>query len=529
MLSTGAKLTGSLKQLSGYRRPLESRTRIHQSVGLVLEHIYIRDKIARMETALFKNRLVPVGVFQRQKSAPNEQATCPACGESLFVSAANSMVKTASFNHYAHPVEENHCSLSYQYHPTYSWLKNVPQELSAERAALLRHEFFQTDNLRRAFTFLTSLTGKGAVTSPVFSLLLRKADEFGIWKYSGLPVWAVPYILLTFIDFIVRPTAKPVYVLRFIVEKPPRSKLTTTWLQPGQCKLAKYFVNKGKANKLFGTVAPGKAAPVSARNPNPLTFSEEEFKRITADTSWIGDGLNHLLEEMQMEPEDEAVNGTSDAPTAASRSHAVKSAPSHTDTKRQTPRPLPTSAIALASPTHSVGPDLDALRQKSDAGVAVKAPRPANQQPTVPEIASPAARPAPPSSPFTSPPVPLSPPLPALKPLPTPQAMPTEPSSIAKVPAPLITHSGINLVSSPHREPDGESVPQPDRPGSASSATAPALEASRTGQEAHSPVPGMARNQSQPAKAVASTGSDRHSQGSGQDLGIWRWIKSLFR
>ena len=419
------------------KRPLQrllNRRRPCQTIGVTILRSDFINNIVFMEIALFKNRLVPVGVFQRQKTAPSEQATCPACGENLFVSAANSMVKTASFNHYAHPDEDSRCSLSYQYHPTYSWLKNVPQELSAERAALLRHEFFQTENLRRAFTFLTSLTGKGAVTSPVFSLLLRKADEFGIWRYSGLPVWAVPYILLTFIDFVVRPTAKPVFVLRFIVEKPPRSKLTTTWLQPGQCKLAKYFVNKGKANKLFGAAAAGKAPRGPARNPNPLTFSEEEFKRITADTSWIGDGLNHLLEEMQMEPEHGGANGDVDEPTAAVLSHAVKPASTHKDTSRQTPGHPPTAATA-ATTTHSVGPGSGAIRQNSDAGVAVRALRPASQKPTAPEISRPKARPIPPSISSTSPPLPLSPPPLPLKPPLPPQSLPTEPSSVADVPA----------------------------------------------------------------------------------------------
>jgi hypothetical protein len=55
------------------------------------------------------------------------------------------------------------------------------------------------------------------------------------------------------------------------------------------------------------------------------------------------------------------------------------------------------------------------------------------------------------------------------------------------------------------------------------------LDASRTGQQAHSPVPGKARNRSESAEVVAPSGSEKHFRGSGQDLGIWRWIKLLFR
>ncbi len=143
------------------------------------------------------------------------------------------------------------------------------------------------------------------MNSSVFALLLRKADQFGIWKYAGLPVWAVPYIMLTFTDFVVRRPAKPAYVIRFIIDKPARSKLNTTWLHPGQCSLAKYFVNGGKATKLFGAgksqVRPtSTAASTFPAIPNPLPFSEPEFLRLTADTSWISSGLKNLLAEMAM-------------------------------------------------------------------------------------------------------------------------------------------------------------------------------------------------------------------------------------
>lgn len=259
-----------------------------------------------METALFSNRIVPVGVFQRLRKSLHDRATCPVCGEEVFLSAAASVVKTASFNHLARgDEEEERCPLSYSYHPSYSWLKNVDLEIVQLRADRLKSQFYEPENLKRAFTFLTTLTGKGALNSSVFALLLRKLDQFDIWKYASLPVWAVPYIMLTFTDFVVRRSSKPAYVVRFIIDKPARSKLNTTWLHPGQCSLAKYFVNGGKATKLFGA---GKSqvrpAPIPASTfaaiPNPLPFREQEFLRLTADTSWISNGLKNLIEEMAM-------------------------------------------------------------------------------------------------------------------------------------------------------------------------------------------------------------------------------------
>jgi hypothetical protein len=261
-----------------------------------------------METAFFENRMVSVGVFQRMRKSADDMATCPLCDEFVFLSGVRSLKKTASFNHHSRKDSEAKCSLSYSTHPSYEWLKNVDIEEIESRAAALKAAFFQTDNLKKAFTFLTSLAGKGAVSSAVFALLLQKADKLEIWKYAGLPVWAVPYILLTLTDFVVRRPSKPAYIVRFIVDKPPRSKVNATWLTPGQCKLVKYFVNDGKATKMFRSVpsTPAKSATRASSFPvisNPLAFSAEEFARITANTAWIKGGLINFFAELEMEPE----------------------------------------------------------------------------------------------------------------------------------------------------------------------------------------------------------------------------------
>lgn len=260
-----------------------------------------------METALFNHRIVSVGGFQRLRASPSARATCPVCAEEVFLSAANSVKKTASFNHLPRDDSDLRCSLSYPYHPKYAWLDDVDLETIEHRATTLKATFYQHENLKRAFTFLTSLTGKGAVNSDVFALLLRRADKFDIWRYAGLPVWAVPYILLTFTDFYIRRPGKPTYVVRFIIDKPGRSQLNATWLHPGQCSLVKYFVNKGKADRVFGarqaTSNKTHAAIGAGWIKNPLPFSESEFKQLTQDTSWISTALDNLLAEISDEPE----------------------------------------------------------------------------------------------------------------------------------------------------------------------------------------------------------------------------------
>lgn len=258
-----------------------------------------------METALFNNRTVTVLSFLRARKSPQDRATCPGCGEKLYLSAARSTRKTASFNHMPGSEDKVPCGLSYQDHPSYLGLKDVDLDEVQHRADVLKSDFYEFENLKRAFTFLTKVAGKGAVNRDVFVLLLQKADKFKIWQFAGLPVWAVPYILLTLTDFYIRREPQPSYVVRFIIDKPSRSKLNATWLQPEQCALVKYFVNEGKATKMFGAQQSAAGKSSGAGNPgrvkNPLPFSEAEFNQLTADTSWISNVLDNLLAEIAVE------------------------------------------------------------------------------------------------------------------------------------------------------------------------------------------------------------------------------------
>ncbi len=136
-----------------------------------------------------------------------------------------------------------------------------------------------------------------------------------------------------------------------------------------------------------------------------------------------------------MEPEHGGANGNAEEPTAAVLSHAAKPASTHKETTRQSLGDSPTAATAVTSPTHSAGLGSEAIRQNSDAGVAVRALRPTYQKSTAPEISRQTARPIPLSISSISPPLPLSPPLLPLKPRLPPQSLPTEPSSVTNVPA----------------------------------------------------------------------------------------------
>lgn len=112
----------------------------------------------------------------------------------------------------------------------------------------------------------------------------------------------MPYILLTLTDFYIQRESQPSYIVRFIIDKPSRSKLNTAWLQPEQCALAKYFVNDGVATNMFGVQKSISGRTWANKIKNPLPFSEGEFNELTSDTSCISSSLDNLFAEIAVEP-----------------------------------------------------------------------------------------------------------------------------------------------------------------------------------------------------------------------------------
>lgn len=134
-----------------------------------------------METALYNNRVVTVTGFLRLQKSPHDRATCPACGEKVFLSGARSTRKTESFNHMPRSEERVAYALTYKEHPNYAVLKDADLDRVQHRAETLKSNFYKSENLKRAFCFLTRVSGGGAVNRDVFILLLQKADKLNIW------------------------------------------------------------------------------------------------------------------------------------------------------------------------------------------------------------------------------------------------------------------------------------------------------------------------------------------------------------
>lgn len=255
-----------------------------------------------METSQYRGTLVTVVEFLRRRTA-GERTTCPACQEELFVHSVNSVVQPARFSHRRRQPGEPTCILSNAHHPDYSWLTPVPDGVVTARAEELQRQFYTEENIARAFRFLVKMAGAGAITRPIFALLLNKANKLGVWSQSSLPVWAVPYLLLTLIDFVRIPFPGKVEQVRFILIKPRRCELKTLWHRPEQCRLERLVVRPAGIYRK-APYTKSSEEPIA----NPLPFSEANFLSISADHAWVSTSVTDLHKEVAQEPEPQAMD-----------------------------------------------------------------------------------------------------------------------------------------------------------------------------------------------------------------------------
>ncbi len=195
-----------------------------------------------MKTAVFRGRLVSAEQFVNL--APHwrqtgEYANCPLCGNTVHPYGAHSTKVQPRFDH----VDGiNWCPNSNTTDPRYIHLR--PSDVDLEQAKLLREIFFGTHYSQRAFEFCRYLVGKG-FDVPAFEGLIAQADRINIWSYKQIPLWVIPYILLTLDTFTVH-GKNSTFTVAFRFIKPAIGNVDSLWIQPHDCKLIKLFPNTEK-------------------------------------------------------------------------------------------------------------------------------------------------------------------------------------------------------------------------------------------------------------------------------------------
>lgn len=214
-----------------------------------------------------------------QRATPQYKAKgifpyCKACEEVVHVYGVHSPNPntTPRFDHADRPPEADELDDCVLANRSSRQKGMEPSEWDDERAASLRARFFTDDNLRIAYGFCLALCRQGNLPANKFRSMIRRADKKKIWAYANIPLWAIPYVLLTLENFVARKKDNSTYNFHFIFDKPRKTSASALWERSPECQLVKIFQSSGE--------------PVAA-DDNPFPLSADGLVAKAGDVSWI--------------------------------------------------------------------------------------------------------------------------------------------------------------------------------------------------------------------------------------------------
>ncbi len=234
-----------------------------------------------METALYNSPtgplVTPEEFLSRATRAYKEKgikAYCRLCKEEVFVFGTHTVSILSGFKHSKRQEGtdlRDACPLAHRDDVARDLL---PDQVDHKRGVQLRRDFFEDANLRLAYGFCLNMCQQSNLPIKKFKELIERGDKKNIWAYANLPLWFVPYILLTFGDFTAaKKDGKGEYEFHFVFDKPHAVETISSFLAVIEsCRLKKLFKPSGK---LIDT--PG----------NPFVISEEFLLAKSGKTDWI--------------------------------------------------------------------------------------------------------------------------------------------------------------------------------------------------------------------------------------------------
>ena len=198
---------------------------------------------------------------------------CPQCDAPLSPYGVHSLKVTSRFDH----PDGSHCPLSSTPDSRYAHL--APTDWDLEQGKRLRSALCDEPdraNLKAVYAACLALCGK--LSGLEFAAMCKKADYFQVWRYKGLTLTWLPYVLVTLTDLPIVPRKRR-SPLRMVLHKPSQTTLDALWVRPETCSLHLFFADTGQPMK---------------RNPIPIPYPKAETAK--QDTAWIGDRLLHAIE-----------------------------------------------------------------------------------------------------------------------------------------------------------------------------------------------------------------------------------------
>jgi hypothetical protein len=201
---------------------------------------------------------------------------CEACGERVKPYAPHDPGVPGHFAHQDRPEGADPLDDCYLSNRKGSELKGLqPDERDRYQSKKLKEMFCKPDNIAVAYNFMLKLCRKGNLPVQQFHKCLERADNKGIWEYKGIPLWIIPYILLTLHEF-----KSETYAFHFVFDKPSGTNANILWSSGKSCFLQKVFSNNGQLVKT---------------DDNPLLVNQDIYLAKGSDIRWIGEHLLNAL------------------------------------------------------------------------------------------------------------------------------------------------------------------------------------------------------------------------------------------
>lgn len=172
-------------------------------------------------------------VTPSQYEAKNRQlgvknlAICISCKEPLISHGVGSPNVTERFRHYKNDDNYPTCPLHSSSNRNVFLSKTL---LDVENGKLLRSEFFNKENLLRAYELCHKMKGGTAncLSQKEFIHIVEAADATGIWNYKGIKLWGTMIILLLKTNYSFKNSGIQ-YYYKFKRRKPRRNCPENEW------------------------------------------------------------------------------------------------------------------------------------------------------------------------------------------------------------------------------------------------------------------------------------------------------------
>ena len=154
-----------------------------------------------------------------------------------------------------------------------------PRDWDPERGKRILEAFCQIDNLKQTYNTLIGIATR--LSADEFYLICKEAHRRKIWRYAGITLQSLPYIMAVMRDITCikkgryrASSEEGAYRVRVTLRRPRNTALESVWENPGSCFLDRHFVNEDGSTKRMGI--------------GPIPISAARFEHDNrSDTKWI--------------------------------------------------------------------------------------------------------------------------------------------------------------------------------------------------------------------------------------------------